>query len=110
MPHFYQEDLHSLSSDNEVRTTPWSLILSFIVHDGRLALHTGDAMAVAFIFKVINPVVQVLGSTEEALKKQLQNEYGVDVDPSLDVEPILPTHQEMDIAAAIIMKSDRATR
>jgi hypothetical protein len=61
------------------------------------------------MFKALSPYARGLGSTREALKKQLQDEYGVDIDSSLNMEPILPTDEEMDVAAAIIMKSDRAT-
>lgn len=58
------------------------------------------------MFKAIAPFARSLGSSREALKTQLQKEYGVDIDSSLDIETKLPTDEEMDAARAVIEKSD----
>lgn len=71
-----------------------------------VALRNGDPQAVLAMYQLLMPGLRAPGSSEKKFKKQLRDEYGVDVDLVENLgECPQPTDAEVSRAGAIMMKS-----
>lgn len=62
------------------------------------------------MFRLLAPGARGPGVSEKTLKKQLRDEYGIDVELFKDVgEPAPPTDAEIDHAEAMMMKSQHVS-